>query len=190
VYGALGALFFLLVVDLQVVGGYGPLAAGLSLVPVTACLLLLSSRTGGLAQRTGPRWWMGFGPIVAGVGALLFLRIGPHTSYVSEVLPGALLFGLGMSATVAPLTTTVLAAASDRHAGVASGVNNAVARAASLLAVATIPLLAGISGDDYRNPTSFGHGFHRAAIACGVLLIAGGVVSAIGISNDKPAPPS
>jgi MFS family permease len=104
---------------------------------------------------------------------------------VSDVLPGVLLFGLGMACTVAPLTTTVLAAASDRHAGIASGVNNAVARAAGLLAVAVIPLLAGISGNDYKDPTAFGHGFRIATVTCAVLLVAGGIVSAIGISNDE-----
>ena len=187
VYGALGGLFFLLVVDLQVVGGFGPLAAGLSLLPVTGCLLLLSSRTGALAQKTGPRWWMGGGPIVAGAGVLLLLRIGRHTSYVADVLPGVLLFGLGMSAVVAPLTTAVLSAASNRHAGVASGVNNAVARAAGLLAVAVIPLLAGISGNDYKDPVAFNHGFRIAVVTCSILLVAGGIVSAIGISNDKSA---
>ncbi len=187
VYGALGGLFFLLVVDLQVVAGYGPLAAGLSLLPLTACLLLLSSRVGAIAQRTGPRWWMGIGPIVAGAGVLLLLRIGRHTSYATDVLPGVLIFGLGMSAVVAPLTTAVLSAASNRHAGIASGVNNAVARAAGLLAVAVIPLLAGISGDDYKNAAAFDHGFRIATITCAVLLMAGGVVAAIGISNDESA---
>ena len=121
------------------------------------------------------------------VGALLLLRIGRHASYVTDVLPGVLLFGLGMSATVAPLTTTVLSAASNRHAGVASGVNNAVARAAGLLAVAVIPLLAGISGDDYQRPTAFNHGFRIAAITCAALLAVRRRRGRIGITNDTAA---
>jgi EmrB/QacA subfamily drug resistance transporter len=185
VYGALGGLFFLLVVDLQVVGGYGPLAAGLSLIPITMLLLLLSSRAGALAQKTGPRFWMAGGPLLAAVGALLLLRTGRHPNYLTDVFPGVVVFGLGMAATVAPLTSAVLSAASTRHAGVASGVNNAVARAASLLAVAVIPLIAGISGDDYQNPTTFNHGFRIAAICCASLLALGGLIAALAISNDK-----
>src|SRR5580693_7616815 len=125
VYGAMGAVFFLLVLDLQVVAGFTPLQAGISLLPSTAALLLLSSRAGAWAQRFGPR--------------ALMTRIGPDTSYVADVLPAVLLFGIGLSMTVAPLTATVLASADERHAGVASGVNNATARAAGLLAVAGLP---------------------------------------------------
>jgi MFS family permease len=130
---------------------------------------------------------MTFGPIIASLGALLLLRVDAHTSYWTDVLPGVLVFGLGLSGTVAPLTTAVLSAASSRHAGVASGVNNAVARAASLLAVAVIPLIAGISGDDYQRPSAFNHGFHIAAITCAALLAVGGVVAGLGITNDKSA---
>jgi EmrB/QacA subfamily drug resistance transporter len=187
VYGALGALFFLLVVDLQVVGGFGPLAAGLSLLPITILMLLLSSRTGALAQKTGPRWWMAGGPILAAAGTLLLLRAGRHVNYLTDVFPGVALFGLGLSATVAPLTSAVLSAASNRHAGIASGVNNAVARAASLLAVAVIPLVAGISGNDYENATAFNHGFRIATVFCAILLALGGVIAAFGISNDESA---
>ena len=187
VYAALGGLFFLLVVDLQVAGGFTPLVAGLSLIPMTVLLLLLSSRAGALAQKTGPRFWMTAGPILAAVGALLLLRTGINTNYWTDVLPGVVVFGLGLSATVAPLTTTVLSAASSRHAGVASGVNNALARAASLLAVAVIPLVAGISGNDYQNAATFSHGFHTAAIVCAALLALGGVVAGVSISNDKAA---
>ena len=187
VYAALGGLFFLLVVDLQVVGGFKPLAAGLSLIPMTTILLLLSSRVGALAQKTGPRFWMAFGPIVAAGGTLLLLRTHQHVNYWTDVLPGVVVFGLGLSAVVAPLVTAVLSSTSTRHAGVASGVNNAVARAASLLAVAVIPLVAGISGDDYQNAASFNHGFHIAVIACSILLALGGVVALFGITNDKTA---
>ena len=130
---------------------------------------------------------MAGGPILAAVGTLLLLRTGPHTSYWTDVFPGVVVFGLGMAATVAPLTSAVLSAASNRHAGVASGVNNAVARAASLLAVAVIPLVAGISGDDYQSATAFNHGFRIATVCCALLLAAGGVVAALGISNDKAA---
>jgi EmrB/QacA subfamily drug resistance transporter len=187
VYAALGGLFFLLVVDLQVVGGYGPLAAGLSLLPITILMLLLSSRTGALAQKTGPRWWMTGGPILAAAGSLLLMRAGRHADYLTDVFPGVALFGLGLSATVAPLTSAVLSAASNRHAGIASGVNNAVARAASLLAVAVIPLVAGISGNDYTNATAFNHGFRIATVCCAILLALGGVIAAFGISNDESA---
>jgi MFS family permease len=187
VYAALGGLFFLLVVDLQVVGGYGPLAAGLSLLPITILMLLLSSRTGALAQKTGPRWWMTGGPILAAAGSLLLMRAGRHADYLTDVFPGVALFGLGLSATVAPLTSAVLSAASNRHAGIASGVNNAVARAASLLAVAVIPLVAGISGNDYTSATAFNHGFRIATVCCAILLALGGVIAAFGISNDESA---
>jgi EmrB/QacA subfamily drug resistance transporter len=130
VYGAMGAVFFLLVLDLQVVAGFTPLQAGISLLPSTVALLLLSSRAGALAQRFGPRWLMTGGLLLAAAGLALLIRIGPHTSYVTDVLPAVLLFGIGLSMTVAPLTATVLASADERHAGVASGVNNATARAA------------------------------------------------------------
>ena len=145
VYGALGGTLFLLVLELQVVVGFSPLAAGVSLLPSTLILLALSSRAGALAQRIGPRWMMAAGSLVTAVGLLLATRIGPGASYLTDVLPAVVLFGLGLSATVAPLTATVLATADVRHAGVASGVNNAVARAAGLLAVAGLPLAVGLT---------------------------------------------
>jgi EmrB/QacA subfamily drug resistance transporter len=145
VYGALGGVFFLLVLHLQIVAGFDPLLAGLALLPTTAAMLLLSARAGALAQRIGPRLPMTVGPLTCAGGILLMLRIGPGASYVGDVLPAAVIFGLGLSLTVAPLTAAVLAAASVRHAGVASGVNNAVARAAGLLAVAALPVIGGIS---------------------------------------------
>ena len=146
VYGAMGAVFFLLVLDLQVVVGFSPLEAGISLLPSTAALLLLSARAGALAQKIGPRWLMTGGLLTAAAGLLLLTRIGPNASYVADVLPAVLLFGVGLSMTVAPLTATVLASADDRHAGIASGVNNATARAAGLLSVAGLPAAVGLSG--------------------------------------------
>ena len=153
VYAALGVLFFLLAVELQVVAGFGALAAGTALLPITIIMLFLSSAAGHLAERIGPRLPMTLGPCSAGIGSLLLLRIGPETSYATDVLPAVVVIGLGLALTVAPLTATVLAAAEDRHAGIASGVNNAVARAGGLLAVAAIPVLVGLTGDAYANPT-------------------------------------
>src|SRR5204863_285682 len=109
-YAALGAVFFLLVLDLQVVGGYDPLAAGLSMVPVTAVMLALSPSSGALAQRIGPKLQLTVGPLAAAAGLLLTQRIGPGASYPTVVLPAVTLFGLGLAALVAPLTATVLAA--------------------------------------------------------------------------------
>ena len=188
VYAALGGVFFFLVVDLQVVAGFSPLLAGAALLPVTAIMLALSARAGALADRIGPRWPMSLGPIVAAGGVLLLLRIGPQASYVADVLPAVSIFGLGLALLVAPLTTTVLAAAEARHAGLASGVNNAVARAAGLLAVAVLPVLAGIRGDDYQHPEAFLAGFRSAIMLCAALLVLGGGVAAITIRNPRAAP--
>jgi EmrB/QacA subfamily drug resistance transporter len=185
VYAALGGVFFLLVVDLQVVGGYSPVAAGVSLLPVTACMLLLSSRSGALSGRIGPRLQMTAGPLVCAAATVLLSRLGPHPSYPAAVLPAALLFGLGLVTTVAPLTVTVLAAASDRHAGIASGVNNAVARTAGLLAAAVLPVLGGIAGRDYRDAARFAPGFRTAMLVAAGLLVVGGVTAAATISDDE-----
>jgi MFS family permease len=187
VYAALGLVFFLLVLDLQVVAGFTPLAAGLSLLPVTLAMLLLSARAGALAQRIGPRLPMTVGPLLCAVSLLLLRRIGPGASYWSDVLPAIVLLGVGLSATVAPLTSTVLSAASTRYAGVASGVNNAVARAAALLAVAILPLAAGLSGDDYRHAVAFSDGFRRAMLLAAVLLAVGGVLAACTITDEVVA---
>lgn len=183
VYAALGAVFFLLVVNLQVVSGFSPLLSGTALLPITVIMLLLSARSGALAGRIGPWLQMTTGPLVAGIGALMFLRVGGNASYLTDVLPAVVVFGIGLTLIVAPLTTTVLAAAESRYAGVASGVNNAVARAAGRLAVAVIPVLAGITGDSYRNPDAFAGGFRTAVLICAGLLVAGGVTSAATIRN-------
>lgn len=190
VYAALGGVFFLLVVDLQVVGGLSPLQAGASQLPITVLMLLLSARSGALAARIGPRVPMAVGPVVAASGVALMLRLGPGTSYVTGVLPAVVLLGLGLSLMVAPLTATVLAAAADRDAGVASGVNNAVARTGGLLAVAVLPTLAGISGADYQDPVAFRAGFQVAMAVCAGLLLAGGLIAAVTIRNRLygPAP--
>src|SRR4051794_4292704 len=137
-YGGLGITFFFLILFLQQVAGYDALQAGLATVPSTVVMFLLSKRAGRLADRYGPRLFMGFGPLVAAVGLLLLMRLNADVNYFTEVLPALLVFSLGLSATVAPLTATVLADADERNAGIASGINNAVARVASLLAVAAL----------------------------------------------------
>ncbi|GLZ44407.1 MFS transporter [Actinomycetospora sp. NBRC 106375] len=179
VYGALGVNFLLVVLQLQVVAGFSPLAAGMATLPITLIMLVLSARSGRLAQRIGPRWPMTIGLLLAATAMLLLRRIGPDASYFVDVLPPVALFGLGLAGTVAPLTATVLDAADDRHVGIASGVNNAIARAAGLLAVALIPAVAGISGQDYTDPPSFAAGYRIAmAIAAGLLAV-GAVLSAV-----------
>jgi EmrB/QacA subfamily drug resistance transporter len=137
-YGGLGATFFFLVLFLQQVAGYDALQAGLATLPTTLVMFFLSKRMGRMADRHGPRLFMGLGPIVAAGGLALMLRFEAHLDYATDVLPALLLFSLGLSATVAPLTATVLADADESNAGIASGVNNAIARVASLLVVAAL----------------------------------------------------
>ncbi len=137
-YGGLGLLFFFLVLFLQQVAGYNALEAGLSSIPVTLVMFTLSTRFGMLADRHGPRFFMGVGPLVAAVGLAWFLRLDADVDYLTDLLPGLLVFALGLSMTVAPLTATVLADADESNAGIASGVNNAIARVASLIAIAGV----------------------------------------------------
>jgi EmrB/QacA subfamily drug resistance transporter len=177
VYGALGAMGFFVTIQLQTVSGYGALAAGTAFVPMTIVMLLLASRGGRLAQRIGPRIPMTVGPVVMALGVALMMRIGVDVSYVRDVLPAVLVFGLGLALMVAPLTATVLAAAPEEHAGIASGVNNAVARAGALFAVAALPVVVGLSGDDYADPASFDAAYGMAITICVVLLLAGGALA-------------
>jgi EmrB/QacA subfamily drug resistance transporter len=190
VYAALSGVFFVLVVALQVVAGFSPITAGAALLPVTVIMFFLSARGGALGQRIGPRIPMTVGPLVAAIGVLSFVRIGPGASYLADVLPGALLLGLGLSLTVAPLTATVLGAVEVRHAGVASGVNNAVARAAGLLAVAGVPLVAGITAQVYADPVSFGYAAGRASVACAALLAVGGLLAWLTVRSPARTPPA
>lgn len=177
VYAALGAALFLLVLNLQQVLDYSPLAAGAALFPLTVLMLLLSARAGRLATRIGPRLPMTLGPVLAGGGLALLTRAVPGTGYVDGVLPGVIVFGLGLSLTVAPLTATVLAAADERHAGIASGVNNAVARVAGLVAVAALPPLAGLTGAAYTDPDVFSAGYRRGLWMAAGLCAAGGLLA-------------
>jgi EmrB/QacA subfamily drug resistance transporter len=186
VYGALGTMTFFLVLQLQVVTGWSPLAAGLSTVPLTVVMLLLSSRSGAFAARIGPRLPLSLGPALCGVGTLLLRGIDRDTGYLTGVLPGMLVFAFGLVLLVAPLTSSVLAAAPDRYAGIASGINNAVARSGSLLAVSALPALVGIGGEDYRRPEVFSSGYAEAQLISACLLFAGGLVALVGLRSGRP----
>lgn len=187
VYAALGGVFFLLLLQLQIVSGYSPLAAGVASLPITVLMLLLSSRAGRWAQIHGPRIPMTVGPLLGAGGLLLMLRIGPGASYPTQVLPAVLVFGLGLSALVAPLTAAVLGSVSSDQAGIASGVNNAVARTSQLLAVAALPALAGIGADALADPAAFASGFRVAMLICAGLLLIGAVLSAVMIPRKAAA---
>ena len=179
-YGALGAVLFVLVLHLQISAGYGALAAGTATLPITILMMFLSARSGALAARIGPRLQMIAGPLICAAGLLLTLRIDTHHhNYLTDVLPGLIVFGLGLSTFVAPLTATVMGTAPPDQVGVASGVNNAVARAASLLAVAILPPLAGLHGDSYRNPDVMVHGYRVVTLSSVVMLVVAAVVVAM-----------
>jgi EmrB/QacA subfamily drug resistance transporter len=183
-HAALGGTTFLLMLQLQVVAGYSPLTAGLSLLPTTLLMLLGSQQAGALAQRFGPRWPMAGGSLVCAAGLLLAIKIGPGASYVADVLPPFTLFGLGLSAIVAPLCATVLASADVRHAGIASGVNNAVARAAGLVAVAGLPLAVGLTGPAYLDSAAMSSAFRTGMVVCACLYTAAAFLCATTISNN------
>jgi len=188
IYGALSGSMFLLVLQLQYVSGFSPLKAGIATIPITILMLLFSSKSGELGARIGPRWPMTFGPLISAAGLLLMLRIGVHASFVFDVLPGAVVFGAGITLLVAPLTTAVLAAAPTEQTGIASGINNAVARTASLLAVAAIPPIAGIAGANFADPAVFSPGFRTGLLICAGMLVVAGVFAASLIRGDKVSP--
>jgi EmrB/QacA subfamily drug resistance transporter len=180
VYGGLTALTTFLTLYLIEFAGFSALDAGISLLPVTIVMFFVSPRTGRLSMRYGPRLFMTLGPIIAGLGVLAFTRLPSDVDYWTDVLPALLVFAAGLSLTVAPLTTTVLADVEPGEAGEASGVNNAVARIAGLLAIAILGILAAGGGDHLTQ-----HGFHLTMGAVTVLLVCGGLIGAIGIRNPK-----
>ncbi len=188
IYGALSGSMFLLVLQLQYVSGYSPLEAGIATIPLTILMLLFSGKAGELGARIGPRWPMTLGPLICSVGLVLMLRIGDGASFVTDVLPATVVFGAGITLLVAPLTTAVLAAAPDSQTGIASGINNAVARTASLLAVAAIPPIAGIAGSDFAKPSVFSPGFHTGILICTGMLIFAGASAATLIRGHKVSP--
>jgi len=175
-YGALGGFMFALVIYLQTKLGYSSIKAGLALIPVTIFLMLFSRRIGGLSSKLGPRIFMTAGPLIAGLGILSLYRLSPsHASYLTVVLPGVIVFAAGLTLLVAPLTTTVMTSVADESSGIASGINNAVARVAGLIVIAVL----GIFGAS--------HVFRFAIILCAAMAIASGVISFLTIQNPKPA---
>ncbi|MFJ4538783.1 MFS transporter [Streptomyces tibetensis] len=186
VYAALGGFFFLAALQLQVVVGYSALAAGTALLPTTVLMLLLSARSGELADRIGPRIPLTVGPLLCAAGMLLMLRVGPGASYLADVLPALVVLGLGLVTLVAPLTATVLGSVSVVRAGLASGINNAAARAAGLVAVAALPLLTGMGEEAYREPAAFDTAFGKAMGWCAGALVVGAVIAAAVVRRPPP----
>jgi EmrB/QacA subfamily drug resistance transporter len=188
VYAALTGATFLLPVVLQVVSGYSPLASGLAFVPLTVIMLALSARSGQLAARIGPRLQLSVGPAVVGAGLAMLTLATSGSSYVVYVLPAVVVFGLGLAITVAPLTATAMSSAPAQHSGIASAVNNDVARFGGLLAVAVLPALAGITGTAYLHPAALAAGFRTAALLSGAMCAAGGLLAAFTITNPARVP--
>ncbi|HEY2667625.1 MAG TPA: MFS transporter [Actinomycetota bacterium] len=183
VYTGLGGTFFLVVLELQLALGYSALAAGLSLIPVTILMLALSARFGALAQKTGPRLPMTIGPLVVAAGLVMLSRVQPGVRYVTGILPAALVFGLGLAMTVAPLTAAVLAAVDDAHVGVGSAVNNAVARLAGLLSVAVLPAIVSLQ----TSPASvLTRGFREAMLIAAGFSALGGLIAFATIRRSVP----
>ncbi|MEU3795563.1 MFS transporter [Streptomyces fructofermentans] len=177
VYAAFGGFFFLFALQLQVVAGYSPLEAGTALLPTTALMLIFSARSGALATTIGPRIPLTVGPLLCAAAMLLMLRVGEGANYLTDVLPAVLVMGTGMVTLVAPLTATVLASVDASRAGLASGINNAAARVAGLIAVAALPLVAGMGPEAYRSASAFDASFDRAMPICAAVLVAGSVLA-------------
>jgi predicted MFS family arabinose efflux permease len=188
-YGGLAVLFFFLVIYLQQVAGFTALKSGLATLPTTVIMFALSRRFGTLADRYGPRFFMGAGPLVAAAGILLLLRAGMDVNYVTDLLPALCVFSVGLAMTVSPLTATVLADADATDAGIASAVNNAIARIAGLIAVSFggIVVASRLVGDSFAKNSESVSAFHELVMMCAALIAIGGVVAAIGITNPRRA---
>jgi EmrB/QacA subfamily drug resistance transporter len=180
VYAGLSTLTFFLVLFVQQLSGYSALRSGLALLPISVVMFFLSPRVGRLSMRLGPRVFMGVGPLVAGAALLLLVRLKPGFSYWLELLPPLLVFSVGLSMIVAPLTATVLADADESDAGIASGINNAIARVAGLLGIAVVG--AAVAGADNKLDLS---GFRMSMAITAALILAGGVVGLAGIRNPQ-----
>jgi EmrB/QacA subfamily drug resistance transporter len=187
VYGGIAILFFFLVIYLQEVAGYSAVKSGLTTLPVTIVMFLFSSRFGALADRRGPRLFMGCGPLISAAGILLLLRVGMHPSYLVDLLPALTVFSFGLTLTVAPLTATVLADADETDAGIASAINNAIARVAGLVGVAVIGVVVAgtLTGDTFAPNEESVRAFHEAMAICAALVAAGGIAGLFGIVNPR-----
>jgi MFS family permease len=163
--------------------GYSPLGSGLALLPLTVIMLALSARSGQLAARIGPRLQLSAGPLIVAAGLALLTLAPSGPSYALYVLPAVTVFGLGLAITVAPLTATAMSSAPSDHSGIASAVNNDVARFGGLLAVAVLPALAGLTGSAYLHPDALAAGFRTAVLISGALCAAGGLLAAVTITN-------
>lgn len=177
IYAGLTISTFLIVVFIQQVGGYSAVAAGVATLPITLIMFFLSSRFGTLAGKFGPRLFMTVGPLVCAMGFLWMLRVDLSVQYWTDVFPGVMLFGLGLSATVAPLTAAILGSIAKERAGIGSAINNAVARIAGLVAIAALGLVTG--------PTLDLAGFHRGLVVMAVLMGIGALISGLGIRNEQ-----
>lgn len=185
VYAGLNGLFFLLMLEMQNRMGYSALKAGASLLPINALLLILSPRTGKLAARIGPRLPMAVGSLIAGIGSLLFMRMEPHASYMTVLFPAIVVFGVGLGALVAPLTSAALQSLADSRAGIASAVNNAAARLAGLLATAAIPLAVGIGGSRRPNGAALDSAFGKAMLIVSALCGIGAIVALVMVRGGR-----
>ena len=177
-YAALSGMILWLVITLQVVARVSPMKSGLALVPLTVCMLLFSPLAGSLVEKVGPTIPMTVGPLIMAGSVAALTRVDAHTSYLVDVLAPTIAFGIGLATTVTPLTATVLAAVPDHQVGIASGVNNAVARTGGLLAVAVLPVVTGIGADGFDDPSVLRPAFVVAMWVCAGLLAAGGLLAA------------
>jgi predicted MFS family arabinose efflux permease len=187
IYAGLSVLFFFLFIFLQQVAGYSALRAGLTTIPSTLIMFAFSRRMGALADRYGPRLFLSAGPLLGAAGILLFLRTGIETSYVYDLLPALVVFSVGLTMTVAPLTATVLADADESDAGIASAINNAIARVAGLIGISAIGAVvaARLSGGTFARDARSVQAFHEAIVVCAALVAGGGIVAAFGIENPR-----
>ena len=190
VYGAFGAFSFVFTAALETISGYSPVKAGSTLVPITIIALLLSGRSGQLAGRIGPRLQVTVGPFLCAAAAMLAVRVSAHTGYWTTVIPLECVFGLGIAAMVAPLTSAALSSVPAGHAGVASGVTNAVSRAAALLWIAALPPIAGLSGPAYANAATLRGGYQEICVVCAASLALAGTLAAFTLKHRRRHSPA